>query len=288
MHTIVTRRAFMTHASSFAVTAVGVSLLDTPNYAWAETSNDPYRGLPIGVQSYSLRNYDVEQAIRHIQGLGVRNVEFSTQHMPLDSSREQIAQLHARLKEAGLSITAHGVNGFTADHAANRRVFEFARKARIRNITANPEPDSFDSLERLVDEYNIRIAIHNHGPGALYDKLDSVKKAVAGRHKLIGACIDTGHTLRSNGDPVKWIRELGDRVFALHVKDVAEKRKRTHDVVLGTGHLDVVGMFRALRDIEFPADGSLSLEYESNPDNPIDDMEQCFTVARQAIRKAYG
>ena len=288
MHTNVTRRAFLNRTSGFALTATGTSLLGTINYADAAETDDPYRGLPIGVQSYSLRKFDVEQAIRHIQGLGIHHIEFSSQHMPLDSTQEQIAQMHALLKKAELSISAHGVNGFSDDHLANRQVFQFARAAGIRNITANPTPNSFDSLERLVDEFNIRIAIHNHGPGALYDKLDSVQKAVQGRHKLIGACIDTGHTLRSNGDPVKWIRELGNRVFALHIKDVAEKQKRTHDVVLGTGHLDVVGMFKSLRSIKFPADGSISLEYESNPENPLDDMAQCFSVARQGIRKAYG
>ena len=283
MQTLVNRRGFLQHTAALAAAATGASLSGT--LSSAAVTDDPYRGLPIGVQSYSLRNYDVQQAIRHIQGLGVHFVEFSLQHLPLDSSPEQIAQLQARLKQAELAISGHGVNEFSADHAANRRVFEFAHKLGIRNLPANPKPDSFDSLERLVEEYNIRIAIHNHGPGALYDKLDSVQQAVRNRHKLIGACVDTGHTLRSNEDPVKWIHELGARVFALHVKDVAEKQDRTRNVVLGTGHLDVVGMFKALRDIKFPADGSLALEYEANPENPIDEMKECIAVAKEAIAK---
>jgi sugar phosphate isomerase/epimerase len=79
---------------------------------------------------------------------------------------------------------------------------------------------------------------------------------------------------------------LGPRVFALHVKDEAKQEANSHNVVIGTGHLDVVELFRALRTIKFPADGSLSLEYEANPDNPIDDMKQCLEVAREAIAKS--
>ena len=101
-----------------------------------------------------------------------------------------------------------------------------------------------------------------------------------------GACVDTGHVLRSNEDPVKWIHELGPRVFGLHIKDVAEKQDRTHDVIIGKGHLDVVGLFKALRQIKFPADGALSLEYEANPMNPIDEMKACLEVAREAIAKS--
>jgi sugar phosphate isomerase/epimerase len=185
-------------------------------------------------------------------------------------------------------MNAFGVSGFTKDHEANRKLFEFAKRAGVRNLTANPQPDSFDSLERLVDEYDVRIAIHNHGPGALYDKLDSVAKAIEGRDKRIGVCIDTGHVLRSGENPVEWAKALGPRVFAVHLKDVAEMQKRTHDVVIGTAHLDVEGLFKTLRAIKFPADGSISVEYESSPDNPIDDIKQCLVVAEKAIAKTAG
>jgi sugar phosphate isomerase/epimerase len=238
---------------------------------------------PVGIQSYSLRKFPVDEAIRHVEGLELHNLEFFSGHLPLEATQQQIDQMLATLGRSQIQLRAHGVNGFTADEAKNRAVFEFAKKAGFRNITANPEPDSFDSLERLVDEFDIRICIHNHGPGALYDKLEDVTNAVKGRHKHIGACIDTGHTLRSNEDPIEWVKSLGPRVFALHLKDVAEKTARTHDVVIGTAHLRLVDLFRSLRDAGFPDDGSISLEYESNPDNPIDDIKQCLVAAAEAI-----
>ena len=79
--------------------------------------------------------------------------------------------MNAKLKKHDVSISCHGVQGFTKDHNENRKMFQFAKMAGIKNISANPSPDSFDSLDKLVAEFDIRIAIHNHGPDALYDKL---------------------------------------------------------------------------------------------------------------------
>ena len=279
MQTRTTRRRFLALTTA---AAAGATIFDVPDILAAD---DPYRGLPIGVQSFSLRNYNVVEAVRHIQGMGLHFVEFFSKHLSPQATDQQLAENRKLLERAKVSISAHGVNRFSKDHAANRKVFEFAKRAGVRNITANPTPDAFDSLDKLVAEYNIRIAIHNHGPGALYDTIESVKKAVKGRHKLIGACVDTGHFIRSKEDPVKAVHELGPRVFGVHMKDEAKREKKSHNVVIGSGHLDVLGLFKGLKKVGFPADGSLSLEYEANPTNPIDDMKQCLAVAREAIAK---
>jgi sugar phosphate isomerase/epimerase len=279
MSTSFNRRRFLALTTA---AAAGATIFDVPGILAAD---DPYRGLPIGVQSFSLRNYNVVDAVRHIQGMGLHFVEFFSKHLNPNATAAQLAENRQLLERAKVTLSAHGVNGFSKDHEANRKVFEFAKRAGIRNITANPTPDSFDSLDKLVAEYNIRIAIHNHGPGALYDSIDSVKKAVTGHHKLIGACVDTGHFIRSKEDPVKAVHELGPRVFGVHMKDEEKQEKKSHNVVIGSGHLDVLGLFKALKKVSFPADGSLSLEYEANPSNPIDDMKQCLAVAREAIAK---
>lgn len=269
-----------------AAAAAGATFFEAPRVlsaAGLAAQEDPYRGWPMGVQSYSLRNFETLEAVRHIRGMGLHYAELYGKHMPVEIAGEQLAEQKQLFADAGIAIVAHGVHPFTKDHDANRKLFEFARRAGIRTLTANPEPDSFDSLEKLVEEYNIRIAIHNHGPGALYDKIASVVRAVKDRHPLIGACVDTGHFIRSREDPVKAVYELKGRVFAVHVKDEEKQEERSRNVVIGRGHLDVVGLFRALKETQFPADGALSLEYEANPDNPIDDMKQCLEVARKAI-----
>lgn len=280
------RRRFL---SLSAAAAAGATFFDVPRIlsaAGLNLADDPWGGFPLGAQSYSLREFNTVEAVRHIQGMGLHFVEFYPKHLDPAASHEQIAETQKLLKSADIKISGHGVHGFTKDHEQNKKLFDFAKKIGVKVITANPEPDSFDSLDKLVAEYDIRIAIHNHGPGALYDKIDSVVKAVEGRHKWIGSCVDTGHFLRSGEDPVKAVRDLGPRVFAAHIKDDVELGRGSKNVVIGKGKLDVVGLFKALRAIKFPADGALSLEYEANPKNPIDDMKACLAVAKDAIARS--
>jgi sugar phosphate isomerase/epimerase len=288
MFASLSRRRFLTLS---AAACAGAAWFDAPavlRAAGLADASDPWGGFPVGVQSYSLRNYKLPEAVRHLQGMGVRFVEFAGTHVPPTASEEQIAEALKLCAEAGLKVSAHGVNGFSGNHERNKAIFDFARKLGVRTITANPQPndETFASLDKLVAEYDIRIAIHNHGPGALYDKLDSVVRAIQGHDKRIGACVDCGHYLSSGEDPVKCVLELKDRVYGVHLKDHVEFGKKSANTIIGKGHLDVVGLFKALRQIHFPADGALSLEYEANPMNPIDDMKTCLEIAKEAIAKS--
>jgi sugar phosphate isomerase/epimerase len=256
-------------------------------YAWPSRARAlAPAGFVLGIQSYSLRDFPVDKALDDIQQLGLHTVEFFEKHLSLGSSQEQIDQMKEQLAKRDIKLLAHGVNGFGKDEAANRRVFEFAKKAGIRNISANPSPDAFDSLDKLVEEFDIRIAIHNHGPGASYDKVDDVLKAIQARHKLIGACADLGHYIRSGEDPVKAIRLLEGRLYGVHLKDFDQPKGDAKGVILGKGQLDVVEVFKALKKVEFPADGALSIEYEEHAENPMPDLRECVAIAREAEKKA--
>jgi sugar phosphate isomerase/epimerase len=191
-----------------------------------------------------------------------------------------------KMGSLGLRISGHGVNRFTKDHEANRKLFAFAKRAGIRNLTADPTPDAFESLDKLVAEYDIRIAIHNHGPSHRYNKVVDVLNAIRNHDPRIGACADLGHYIRSGESPVEVIRLLGDRLYGIHLKDFAEQQEKTKGVILGRGHLDVEGVFRALKQVNFPADGALSLEYEENPKDPIEDIRQCLAIAKEAAKRA--
>jgi inosose dehydratase len=271
-----------------ALGAAGAALFDLREVL-AEGVPGPqrdYAWLPMGIQSYSLRHFKVNEALKHIQVLGLHHVELFDAHFPAASTPDAIAEMLKKVRTMDIAISGHGVNRFSKDHEMNRKLFEFANRAGIRNISADPDPDSFDSLEKLVAEYGIRIAIHNHGPGHRYDKVADVQKAVNGRHAWIGACADLGHFIRSGEDPVKAIHDLGSRIFGIHLKDFADKKKDAAGVVLGKGHLDLAGVFRALREVRFPADGALSLEYEEKAEQPMDDLRQCLAAAAEGARKA--
>jgi sugar phosphate isomerase/epimerase len=289
MFASLSRRRFLALSTAAAAGAIWFDAPGVLRAAALADGNDPWGGFPVGVQSYSLRNYKLPEAIRHLQGMGVHYVELAGTHIRPTASEAEIADVLKLCRGAELKISAHGVNAFSKDHEKNKQIFDFAKRLGARTITANPQPDAatFASLDKLVAEYDLRIAIHNHGPGALYDKLDSVVQAVKDHDPRIGACVDCGHFLRSGEDPVKCVLALGNRVFGVHLKDEAETgTKKSSNVVIGKGHLDVVGLFKALRQIKFPADGALSLEYEANPQNPIDEMKACLAAAQEAIAKS--
>ncbi|MBL8826411.1 MAG: sugar phosphate isomerase/epimerase [Planctomycetaceae bacterium] len=273
------RRRFLATAAALSSAAV----INRPMQTLAALLADA--GLPVGIQMYSLRGYSVDDAIQHAHDIGFRHLEFYSGQYPLNSTPEQIAAMNAKLSKLGCKITAHGVNRFTKDHEKNEAIFKFAKAAGIRNLSADPDPDSFESLDKLVAQYDIRIGIHNHGPKHRYNKIVDVLNAVRDHHPHIGACADLGHFIRSGEPAVEVIRSLGGRLFGIHLKDFAEMTDKTKGVILGKGHLDVEGTFRALRQVNFPADGAISLEYEENPKDPIADIKECFAIATAAAKK---
>jgi sugar phosphate isomerase/epimerase len=241
--------------------------------------------LNLGIQLYSLRGYKVDEAMKHARDIGFRFVEFYGDMFPVNSDAAAIAAMKKKLADLGLTVSAHGVNGFGGDAAANRKVFEFAKAAGIPCISADPSPEAFKSLDELVKEFDIRIAIHNHGPKHRYNKVVDVLKAIEGHDERIGACADLGHYIRSGEKPTEVIRLLKGRLYGIHLKDFQDMQDVTKGVILGKGHLDVPAVMAALVQTNFPKNGALSLEYEENPGNPLADIRQCYAVAADALAK---
>lgn len=241
--------------------------------------------LNLGIQLYSLRGYKADEAMKHARDIGFRFVEFYGDMFPVNSDAAAIAAMKKKLADLGLTISAHGVNGFGGDAAANRKVFEFAKAAGIPCISADPSPEAFKSLDELVKEFDIRIAIHNHGPKHRYNKVVDVLKAIEGHDERIGACADLGHYIRSGEKPTEVIRLLKGRLYGIHLKDFQDMQDVTKGVILGKGHLDVPAVMAALVQTNFPKNGALSLEYEENPENPLADIRQCYAVAADALAK---
>jgi inosose dehydratase len=267
--------------------------------------DDPYGGFKMGLQSYTLRAFDTETALQHTKRLGLKYWEAFPRHIPMGTLPEHIREQKALLDNAGVTLLSYGVLSFDANETKAREAFDFAKAMGLVSISANPnsDNDTFDLLDRMVEEYEIPIAIHNHGPGALYDKIDDVVEVVHDRHPLIGACVDTGHYIRSDEDPVEAIEKFGKRVFGVHLKDartivdpdelarlkreLPESRVRQLEregkifTILGEGELDVVGCLRALRKLDY--ERSLSLEYEENEANPLSDVELCLKKVRDSV-----
>lgn len=256
-----------------------------------EKKEDPFGGFTIGVQSYTFREFDLEPALKRIKSLGLHHVEFYQKHVPLESTPEQIKAVLILCKDYEITPLCWGVQNFKNDEKFNRKIFEFGKELGIKAFSANPDPDSFDILDKLCDEYKIAIAIHPHGPvgGNKLDRWYSTEvilKAVKDHNPLIGTCLDTGHLIRcaqvgKKLDPVAEIKAMGARNFGIHLKD-HDNDKRT-DVIYGKGVLDVPGVLKALREVKFK--GMISIEYEANAKEPTEDVQACVQVIKDAVKK---
>lgn len=283
----VSRRSFLQ-----ASAAAAGGLFTTRSLVAAADTGDLGAGISLGVQSYTFRNFDLEPALKRIQELGLKSAEFYSKHIPQDSSPEKLKGILQLCKEYDVTPVGFGVSRFTKDHAANKKLFEFGKALGIRYLSASPTPDAFDSLDKLCDEYRIAIAIHPHGPSGKgrdpWWSAEIIMKAVKDHHKLIGACLDTGHLIRmaqlgEKLDPAQQVRVMGDRNFGMHLKDHDNKRKE--DVVFGdpNGVLDVAAVLKALREVKFK--GAVCIEYEAHPADPSPDMKRCVAYTRDAAKK---
>ena len=252
--------------------------------ASSQADGSYYGGFKMAIQSYSLRTYPVDVAIDKTRQLGLKYWESFDRHLPMTDDSARIADYKKKLASAGIELLAYGVVRFGADAAASRKVFEFAKAVGLWSISADPEPAALDNLDKLVEEFGIRIAIHNHGPRSRYDKIDDCLRAMKNHHRLIGACVDTGHYLRSSEDPVAAIKAFGARTYGVHVKDVkATPDGKKHFCVLGEGDLDLAGALTRLRRLDYQ--GCLALEYEESETNPVPDIERCLQAMRATIAK---
>jgi inosose dehydratase len=280
------RRSFL---RAGAATALGLAGLRTLPAAEDKPADD-LGGFTLGAQSYTFRDFNTEQCLKQMKDLGLHYVEFFQKHAPQGSTPAQVKALLKLCQEYEVTPRAWGVQGFTKSHDDNRKYFEFGKALGIKMLSADPTPDSFDSLDKLCEEYQIAIGIHPHGPVGnglhRWYSAEVIMKAVKDHNPLIGSCLDTGHLIRAAQlgkklDPAEQIRVMGPRNFGLHLKD-HDNAKKT-DVVVGRGALDVPGVLKALRDVKFK--GMISIEYEAHANDPSPDVRECVAVFKESVKK---
>ncbi|MBN1417616.1 MAG: sugar phosphate isomerase/epimerase [Planctomycetes bacterium] len=245
---------------------------------------DVYAGFLMGIQSSSFRETKgVDKLIRKLRQVELACVELHPNHLPLESGDLEIAEALSLLQSAGIAVPALGVVTLPRDAKRCRRIFEFAEKLEVETICADPDPDGLETIERLIDEYGIAVAIHNRGPGHRWGSFETIRKALASRGEGIGMCLDTAEFLRAGEDPLEPIRTLPDRIFGIHLKDVAKDESgEWKEVILGRGGLRLGELLAALKAGGF--DGFISLEYERDPKDPVPAIRECLRVIRAAAK----
>jgi hypothetical protein len=247
----------------------------------AEESDTPVR---LGLASYTFRNFTRAQLIGFMKDLNVSdlNPKDAKDHLPMDPAAE--AQAVADYTAANIHLHAAGAIYFQqATDDDIRSKFEYLKRANIPVMVAgDPSPDTLPRIEKFVKEYDIRLAIHNHGPeDKLWPSPLDILKDIQSMDPRIGCCIDVGHTVRAGTDVVEAIRRVGPRLFNMHMKDLTDFHSKESQVAVGDGKMPIRHIFEALIAIRYQ--GFVDLEYEVHADDPMPGVSKSFAYMRGVL-----
>jgi sugar phosphate isomerase/epimerase len=242
-------------------------------FVGASYPDDTSRDLILGLASYSTRKFSLDETLAMAQALNLKQVALKSMHMPLDASDGEIAKITAKFGKTGVGLYGVGVVYMkTAQEVEN--AFRYAKAAKAKVIIGVPNHDLLPLVEMKVKETNIKLAIHNHGPGdEVYPTPEVVYNKIKGLDSRIGLCIDVGHVQRLGLDPVKNIKKYADRLYDIHLKDVDKSEAEGKSVEFGRGVLDIQGVLKALKGINYT--GVMAMEFEKESDNVFAGLAEC-------------
>lgn len=265
--------------------SAGLALASVPRPALGavvKAPRDPFDGLKIGLASYSLRKMSLDDVIAVMKKAGVKYVSLKDVHLPMKSTPEERRETRNKLEAAGLVLISAGVMYMKNNEGEIRAAFDYARDAGIPTIVAMPNADALDTVEKMAKEYNIRVAIHNHGPtDKNFPSPFDVMAAVKDRDEHMGLCIDVGHTVRIGVDPIAAIEQCSGRLYDFHIKDETAAKPEGKPTEVGRGVIDIVGVLKALRNVNYAY--HVGLEYEANADAPVPGVMESYAYMRGVL-----
>ncbi len=268
-----------------ALAALGLPWLGTLTAQAAALPSLPDRthGIKLGIATYSFSTLTVEQIIPIVSQMGVKSVALFRAHAPWGTGTvEECRTAVKKFADAGIAVTSTGVVQLKNDEAVVRKAFENVRGAGLNKMCGQPTPDAFPLVEKFVKEFDVRVAIHNHGPTDLYPQAADAMKAIQQYDARIGLCVDVGHGWLADEDPVATIRQCRDRIFEVHLKDtIGPKDGKSVDagpVVVGRGLLDLKAIMKALVDIKFAYEAEF--EYEEKVADKVAGVAQSLGYVR--------
>ena len=262
-----TRRGFF-QLAGLGAAAVSVSI---PMIGCAEsnqqTRKDGYMRLKLGMASYTFRKFNLEDTLAMTKKLGLQRIALKSFHLPLESSEDEIRAVAAKVKEAGLTLYGCGVV-YMENEDEVHRAFDYAQAADMEIIIGVPEHNLLNLVNKKVQEHDIKLAIHNHGPGdERYPSPESAYEKIKDLDPRMGLCIDIGHAQRIGIDPSEAAEMFSDRLYDVHIKDVSEASEKGTTVEIGRGVIDIPKFLRTLLKLKYT--GTMALEFEKDADDPL-------------------
>lgn len=241
-------------------------------------------GWKLGCQAYTFNRFTFFDAIDKVAKIGLKYIEAypgqklsdETGDVKFDHnlSPELQQKVKDKLAQAGVKLINYGVVGLPNNEEECRKVFEFAKSMGIETIVSEPPANAIPLIDKLAQEYNMKVAIHNHPKPSLYWDYKRVLEVTKDASPRIGSCADTGHWMRSGIEPLEAITSLGSRIISFHLKDLNEFGQRdAHDVIWGQGKANMKEILTKLYEMGFK--GVFSIEYEHNWENSLPEISQC-------------
>lgn len=263
-----TRRNFIQKTAVGLAGSAVIPLFGRSATVPAESTVDKTQSpIAVGVAGYTFAKFDLDQSINMMKRLGVQNLSVKEMHLPLNSSDENIKTAMAKFRDAGINVYTVGVIYMKTKEAVDQ-AFQYAKKVGVNMIVGVPGYDLIDYAEAQVKAYDMKLAIHNHGPeDKLYPAPKDVYDRIRQRDPRMGMCIDIGHAMRAGSPPEKAIRDFKDRLFDLHIKDVSLAAREGKAIEIGRGVINFPEVVRSLRKIKYT--GVCSIEYEKDMTEPM-------------------
>jgi sugar phosphate isomerase/epimerase len=230
--------------------------------------DDEWQNFKVGIASYTFRKMNLEDTIKALQRLKLNYISVKDFHLPLNSSTAERQSAMQKLKNAGITPLSCGNITMQNDEKNIRQAFDYAKDCGMPAIVCSPHPDSMPILDKMVKEYDIKLAIHNHGPeDKRFPSPYDVMKAVQGFDKRIGLCIDVGHTARAKVNPAEAIIKCKERLYDLHFKDISSTEPNGSTIEAGRGVLDLPSILQSLQKVRY--EGMVSIEFEGWENDPL-------------------
>lgn len=261
---------------------MGASMLGSlPIHTQARSESPKRFPLQLGLASYSLRKFSLDETLQMCNRLGIKHLALKSMHLPLDTPDAKIKEIAKKVQDAGIQLYGAGVVYMrSAEEVKN--AFRYAAAAGIGVIIGVPNHDLLPLVEEQVKATNIKLAIHNHGPGdKLYPSPESIYEKVKDLDPRMGLCIDIGHCIRINLDPIKNLKKYADRLYDIHLKDVNLAAAEGHSVEMGRGIIDIPAVLKVLQKIKYT--GIMGLEYEKDGDDPLPGLAESVGYVRGTL-----
>jgi sugar phosphate isomerase/epimerase len=289
---------FVSRRSLLGAAGAGLAAAALPP-AFGKIEPTPW-GIKLGVASYTFREFNRADTIAFIKKLQIPWVSVKQQgvkgkyHWDMKAPAEEQAQARKDFQDAGLKVMSAGntdMKELTADGL--RPVFEWAKANGVPMLVAAPVHENIGVIEQLIKQYDIKVAIHNHGPeDKNFPTPESVLEVVKGRDARFGLCMDVGHSSRTGTDVVKAIAEAGSRLLDMHIKDLRqfkdtpEKQAKDSQCDVGEGIMPIPQIFKQLKKMNYQ--GCVNLEYEINGKDPMEGVEKSFSYMRGVLAGLAG